>query len=119
MSVQRRGAVYRDTRHALLKILHEEGVVHQYLSRQVPRGRFSRLWVRAGMRGWFKGCFVTLLGVIPFEGVQFAVYETLREYIIAHRWPHWRWDDQKQTTDSVYVARPSHRVAVYIQQHNY
>jgi hypothetical protein len=27
MSVQRRGAVYRDTRHALTKILREEGMV--------------------------------------------------------------------------------------------
>jgi hypothetical protein len=69
----------------------------------------------AGLRGWFKGCFVTLLGVIPFEGVQFAVYETLREYVIAHRWPPWRWDDAKQTTDSVW---PSHRHAHSTAQHS-
>eukprot|EP00123_Amoebidium_parasiticum_P001504 comp12613_c1_seq1/m.7648 comp12613_c1_seq1/g.7648 ORF comp12613_c1_seq1/g.7648 comp12613_c1_seq1/m.7648 type:complete len:327 (-) comp12613_c1_seq1:59-1039(-) len=78
MSVQKHGQVYGGTRDALTKI-----------------------WKHEGCAGMFKGSIATLVGVIPFEGVQFAVYETLKEYCITHRWPKWRWADEKTESDAL------------------
>jgi len=61
----------------------------------------AKIWANEGMHGMFKGAVPTLIGVIPFEGVQFAVYETLKEYSLSQRWPRWRWADNKRASDTL------------------
>jgi solute carrier family 25 phosphate transporter 23/24/25/41 len=78
MTVQKRGEVYKGTSDALLKMLRKEGT-----------------------HSLFKGLTPTLIGVIPFEGVQFAVYETLKEYTVDSRWPSWRWPESKLDSDAM------------------
>lgn len=42
---------------------------------------FSRMWVEEGPRTLFRGYWPTLLGVIPYAGMSFFTYDTLkREY---------------------------------------
>eukprot|EP01134_Creolimax_fragrantissima_P007420 CFRG7420T1 len=55
-----------------------------------------------GARGLYKGLVPTVVGVVPFEGVQFATYEYLKEVTRNHRWPKWRWRDPNKTNhDSI------------------
>jgi len=41
-------------------------------------GIMTEICLREGPRGLFRGGYTSIVGVIPYEGVQFAVYETLK-----------------------------------------
>ncbi|RHY17123.1 hypothetical protein DYB25_012607 [Aphanomyces astaci] len=48
-----------------------------------------------GVRGLYRGCLSGLVGSIPFEGIQFAVYDYGKTYAVDNRWPPWRWPGTK------------------------
>ncbi|KAF0692390.1 Aste57867_16536 [Aphanomyces stellatus] len=54
-----------------------------------------------GVRGLYRGCLSGLVGSIPFEGIQFGCYEYSKTYAVQHRWPAWRWPDDKHSLNSV------------------
>ncbi|ETW04432.1 hypothetical protein H310_04708 [Aphanomyces invadans] len=54
-----------------------------------------------GMRGLYRGLGPGLLGSIPFEGTQFACFESAKVYMTSHRWPSWRWHEEKQSLETL------------------
>ncbi|KAF0683755.1 Aste57867_24225 [Aphanomyces stellatus] len=54
-----------------------------------------------GIGGLYRGCLVGLVGVIPFEGIQFASYEYGKTFATDHRWPASRWPADKTKLDTV------------------
>lgn len=37
------------------------------------------IWVREGPRAFYKGLFPSLLGIVPYAGIDLAAYETLKD----------------------------------------
>ncbi|RHY91391.1 hypothetical protein DYB37_010703 [Aphanomyces astaci] len=67
-----------------------------------------------GLRGFYRGCTSGLVGVIPFEGIQFACYEYGKAYATTHRWPPCRWPQNKtqlQTVDHLALGSIAGAVA--------
>ncbi|RHY22712.1 hypothetical protein DYB25_011038 [Aphanomyces astaci] len=61
----------------------------------------STLVKAEGLRGLYRGLGPGLLGAIPFEGTQFACFESAKVYMTTHRWPAWRWHDDKQSLETL------------------
>ncbi|XP_067618092.1 mitochondrial coenzyme A transporter SLC25A42 isoform X2 [Eurosta solidaginis] len=56
-------------------------VTDKYTGYRTLRQVFVKIWVEEGPRTLYRGYFATILGVIPYAGVSFFTYETLkREY---------------------------------------
>ncbi|CAO2828662.1 unnamed protein product [Amaranthus hypochondriacus] len=51
------------------------------LDGKVPRiGALTRdIWVKEGSRAFYKGLFPSVLGIIPYAGIDLAAYETLKD----------------------------------------
>lgn len=70
---------------------------------QTPENRVYRgmldgirqIYTTEGLRGLYRGGNSALIGVMPFEGIQFACYEALKEKAEQKRWPKWRWHSSK------------------------
>lgn len=61
--------------HLIISLLYYN--FHYRTLRQV----FVKIWVEEGPRTLYRGYFATVLGVIPYAGVSFFTYGTLkREY---------------------------------------
>ncbi|KNA10258.1 hypothetical protein SOVF_144840 [Spinacia oleracea] len=56
------------------------------LDGKVPRiGALTRdIWVKEGSRAFYKGLFPSLLGIIPYAGIDLAAYETLKDMAKTH-----------------------------------
>ncbi|XP_074275137.1 calcium-dependent mitochondrial ATP-magnesium/phosphate carrier protein 3-like isoform X1 [Silene latifolia] len=54
---------------------------HECIDGKVPRlGALTRdIWIKEGVRAFYKGLFPSLLGIIPYAGIDLAAYETLKD----------------------------------------
>lgn len=58
------------------------------------------IYQKEGYRGLYRGSVSALIGVMPFEGIQFGCYEYLKCKSVSQRWPKWRWTEEKERLSS-------------------
>ncbi|KAL9229382.1 hypothetical protein vseg_004853 [Gypsophila vaccaria] len=62
---------------------------HECIDGKVPRlGTLTRdIWVKEGSRAFYKGLFPSLIGIIPYAGIDLAAYETLKDLAKKYMFP--------------------------------
>ncbi|XP_074301658.1 calcium-dependent mitochondrial ATP-magnesium/phosphate carrier protein 2-like [Silene latifolia] len=62
---------------------------HECIDGKVPRlGSLTRdIWIKEGSRAFYKGLFPSLIGIIPYAGIDLAAYETLKDLAKKYMFP--------------------------------
>ncbi|KAK9669814.1 hypothetical protein RND81_13G156100 [Saponaria officinalis] len=62
---------------------------HESIDGKAPRlGTLTRdIWVKEGSRAFYKGLFPSLIGIIPYAGIDLAAYETLKDLAKKYMFP--------------------------------
>ncbi|KAL2915630.1 hypothetical protein HK105_204815 [Polyrhizophydium stewartii] len=62
------------------------------------------LWAEGGIRAFYRGCIPALIGIVPYAGVDLAVFETLKQSYVA--WNRSRADAASNGAEPTHLSTP-------------